>query len=492
MLTQTRSLGQFFRLDLTGLFILSLSLLLSACGGGGGGGTVAGGGIGGTGSVAAVGTVSAIGSVVVNGVRFDCTGATVTTDDGTVDQGPGDRCVTSNANGQLEPGMVVVVNGTSAGGVFTAQTVSAQNTVAGPAVNISTSLQSFSVLSQTIVVDDATRYQINGADSIGASGLAALAALSNPTVQVSGFRNDQGQILATFVETKTIANGEFEVKGIATNTGGVLSIGSLTINTGAFGVLTGCVEAKGSLSGNTLTLTQALSPDNDCNGGAVSGSVSQVEVEGVINGINATQDQFNVGGQAVTTTNATLFEGGVQADLINGMKVEVEGATVNGVLIAKKIQIKSNGVRIKATADGTYNSTTGIVSVLGIAVKVVTATEVDGDPLSTIGAGTRLEIEGSKSGASSINAAKLKVISGGGGNAPELRGPLDAKPVVGSFSILGVQVNTSDGTVFKNLTGAVIGETTFIANTAANDIVKAKGAENPNNRIAATEVENED
>jgi Domain of unknown function (DUF5666) len=425
---------------------------------------------------------------VVNGVTFDCTGATVTTDDGTVDQGPGDRCVTANQNGFLDPGMVVVVTGTSNNGAFTAQTVTAQNTVAGPAVSISTTGQSFTVLSQAIVVDDATRYQINGSNSTGAAGLAALAGLTSPTVQVSGFRNSIGQILATFVETKTIANGEFEVKGIAVDNGGVLSIGTLTINPAGFASLTGCVEAKGSLSGNTLTLTRALSPDNDCNGSAISGSLSQVEVEGIINSF-VSAAQFNVGGQAVVTNNATIFEGGTSADLLNGVKVEAEGSTTNGVLIAKKIQIKSNGVRIEGAADTALSN--GSFTILGITVKVVTATE---NELGTFLPGTRMRIEGSKSGATQMTAAKITDASGGGGGGSrtELRGPLDGNPSGSSFIILGVPVSTSGSTVFQDINGASITSAVFFANTRANDIVKARGTESPDNQISATEVENED
>ena len=481
--------GQLLRPDyINGIFLFMLSLILAACGGGGGGGgtVIGGGGIGGTGSVAAVGTVSAIGSVVVNGVTFNCTGAAVTTDDGTVDQGPGDRCVTANQAGILDPGMVVVVTGTSSGSVFTAQTVTAQNTVAGPAVSISATGQSFTVLSQSIVVDDATKYQINGSNITGAAGLVALAGLTNPIVQVSGFRNSSGQILATFVETKAIANGEFEVKGIAVDNGGTISIGSLTISLAGFSALTGCVKAKGSLNGSTLTLSRALTADNDCNGSAISGSLSQVEVEGIINNF-VSAAQFNVGGQAVVTNSATIFEGGTSVDLLDGVKVEAEGSTTNGVLVAKKIQIKSNGVRIEGAADTALSD--GSFTILGITVKVVTATE---NSLGTISAGTRMRIEGNKSGATQVTASKITNAGGGGGETrTELRGPLDANPSGSSFVILRVPVSTS-GATFQDKNGTSISAATFFANTTINKIVKARGTESPDNQISASEVENED
>ena len=63
-----------------------LSVLLAACGGGGGG-DIAGVGTGGTGTISStvsVGPISGFGSIIVAGVRFDDTTATVTDEDGTV------------------------------------------------------------------------------------------------------------------------------------------------------------------------------------------------------------------------------------------------------------------------------------------------------------------------------------------------------------------------------------------------------------------------
>jgi Domain of unknown function (DUF5666) len=466
--------------------LIILSLIVTACGGGGGGGTVVGGGgIGGTGSVASVGTVSAIGSVTVNGVTFSCVGATVTKDDETIDQGPGDNCIAAQTNGNLSVGSVVVVQGNNSGGTFTATTVSSSNQVFGPVANVSVTGLSFTVLSQTILVDDATRFEINGVQS---TGTGALSSLAGKTVEVSGFRNANGAILATLVETKSSASSEFELKGIVAGSPSAVTIGGVSIILGTQPAPTNgaCVEAKGSWNGTTLTLTQPLKSDDDCNGGSVSGNFVKAEVEGVIGGINAAQDQFNVGSQPVSA-NAATIEGGLRADLLNGVKVEAEGPIVNGTLVATKVLIKSNGVRIEGVTDTGLSN--GSFTILGITVRVITGTD---NQLGSIAAGTRLRLEGSKSGASQVNAAKITNASGGGGGTrTELRGPLDANPVVGSFKILGVQVNTG-GATFQNLSGGSISEATFVANTKANDIVKAKGTESPDNQIAATEIENED
>jgi hypothetical protein len=485
MLTLARSTGRFFCPNLKEIFLFTLSLLLAACGGGGGGGgtTVGGGGIGGTG---AVGTVSAIGSVTVNGVTYSCLGAVVTNDDGTVDQGPGDNCIAARDAGRLSVGSVVVVAGNKdASGNFTASTVNISNNVFGPATNISVQGLSFTVLNQTILVDDATRFELNGTQSSGSAGLTTLA--NGATVEVSGFRNASGEILATLVETKTATGGEFELKGIATVSGSTVTIGGVGI------VLNGqsppsngaCVEAKGTWNGTNLSLTQALRTDDDCNGGSLSGNLVQAEVEGVINGF-VSSAEFNIGSQKVTTNAATRYEGGAAADLLDGVKVEAEGTTLNGTLIATKVQIKSNGVRIEGVTDTALMG--GTFTILGITVKVVTAT--DNDLGSSIPSNTRLRVEGSKSGATQVTAAKISNASGGGGGTrTELRGPLDADPVSPSFAILGVQVQTSGSTQFN---GAASGSTAFFANTKKDQIVKARGTEATNNIITADEVENED
>ncbi len=477
-----------------GLLCILFSLALSACGGGGGGGGGIGGGGGGgslAGGIGGTGSVAAIASITVNGVKYSCSSTTFEDDDGPfTPSGSRDPCVEAEAAGRISSGSVVTVVGTTDNaGNATATSINISRSVRGPVANLNVTGQSFKVLGQTVLVDQNTK----------PSGIAMLSVLHDgDIVEVSGFRQPtnavlpNGAVLATLVKTVSVTNGESELKGFANVTGGSVTINGVAIaNVSPLPTNGQCVEAKGTFSGNTLTLTHALKSDDDCTGGsALGGSLTQAQVEGVITAFS-TVSNFTVGGQAINGSSASIL-GGLTTDLLNGVKVEIKGTLSSGVLNATQIEIKSNGVRIKATADGTYNTGTGIVSVLGIAVKVGTATELSGDPLNAIATGTRVEIEGSKSGSGTMNASKFKVITGGGGNnSPELRGPLDAKPVVGSFSILGVPVTTSGSTVFQNLSG-VSNEATFVANTNANDIVKVKGTEIPNNQISATDVENED
>ena len=496
----TRILGKFFSPAFKGLCLLASTLLVASCGGGGGGGggtVVGGGGIGGTGSVASVGVVTAIASVEVNGVKFSCVGATVTTDDGsTAPSGAGDSCVSSKGKGQLREGMVVVVKGSKdSGGNSTAATVTAESNVTGPAVNIDPTLQSFTVLSQFIDVDDNTLFEItNGLVIKGSSGLSFLA--GNPIVRVSGLPNAQGRILATFVEIKTtVPSTEFEVKGVVTaSTATTISIGSLNVilNGQATRAVGKCVEIKGTFDGaSTLTLG-SLKDDDDCSG-SVSGSFDQAQVEGIVSGVTTPTD-FLVAGQSVKIDANTVFSGGTALDLINGVKVEAEGSITNGVLLAKKLTIKSNGVRIEGRPDAA--ATGNSFTILGITVKVVAATEFNGSiSLGNIGPGASIRIEGSKTGAKQVTASKITNGSGGGGGTrTELRGPLDTDPDQANktFQILGVPINAAGASSFQDLAGNPISSATFFATVKANDIVKGRGSESPDNAITASEVEIED
>ncbi|MBA2721750.1 MAG: hypothetical protein H0U56_02385, partial [Methylibium sp.] len=87
---------------------------LAACGGGGGGGGD-GVGSGGTGSFA-VGPISGFGSVIVNGIRYDDSGADVFDDDG--------NAVTAN---DLRLGMVIEVTGSELASTATGPTANASS-----------------------------------------------------------------------------------------------------------------------------------------------------------------------------------------------------------------------------------------------------------------------------------------------------------------------------------------------------------------------------
>ncbi len=465
-------------LRLTGAALLTM--FVAACGGGGGGGAVAGG-TGGTGISS--GEVTAIGSVTVNGVTYSCDGAVIRDDDGTVDQGSGDTCVSANASGGLEPGMVVTIDGTA--NPPRATTVRIRPRARGPIASIDVPNSSFVVMGQTVIVDADTKFKLNGSRSTGSAGLNALTL--QMIVQVNGFPANNGAILATFIQTKTPpVSGEFEVKGVVDVTNGVVTLGNLTINAGTFtspALVDGlCVELKGSLNGSQLNLVRAPKADDDCDG--LGNNLAFAEVEGIVNSFTSSTAEFKVGEQRVILGSSLVErDGTVAEDLVDGAKVEVEGSVSGGLLTASKITFKRS-VRIQATLDSadTVNST---ASTMGITITWDSATRVDNTPA----AGQRFEIRGRKSGPTQVHATRIR--QSGGNTDTELRGPVDANPApaLPNFTILGVQVRTNQSTDFESIGGGATTQSAFFSALQANDVVKAKGSRPSGNIIDAREVE---
>ena len=183
--------------------LFATAMTVAGCGGGGGGNSTAIqpppepppiGGIEGTGL--AVGVISGFGSVIVNGVRYDTSDATITVDDS-----PG-------SESDLAVGQVIVLTGSvdDDGTTGTADTIDFDAEVEGPIASIAADGHSFVVLGQSVLIDDDTVYDNS----------LALPLQVEDEIEVSGFRQADGTILATRIETQT-PGSELEVKGTVVN-----------------------------------------------------------------------------------------------------------------------------------------------------------------------------------------------------------------------------------------------------------------------------------
>ncbi len=323
------------------LIVLSLAvLILSACGGSGGAGSSPGAAP--TAGLAS-GTIEGFGSVMVNGVKFEVEGAEVEFEHGT--------SVTISGATQaqhLSEGMQVEVEGSfdANGQTGTATRIivddELEGEIAALSTNMATGVMSFSILGQRVLaIPDAT--MIDAAAPLSGQ-LANLAA--GQFVEVHGLPDGAGTIQATFIEFKAAdqasfdlnAEGELELTGVITAMGtGTLSIGSQLVDTtsatidGPLSIGT-LVEVKGTLNGTTLAATLVHVEDG-------FDDQARIEVEGLVRNLSASQ--FNLNGQQVDYSSATFF-GGVEGDLINGLKVEAEGPVVAGLLAATKIKFKDS------------------------------------------------------------------------------------------------------------------------------------------------------
>src|ERR1700704_511004 len=319
-----------------------------------------GGGTGGTGATSSnpatsFGTITAFGSVFVNGVEFKTSGSTIVRD--------GNPAAESN----LRVGMVVTVNGSRSGSSGSAARIEVDDAVKG-FVEAKPDANHWTVMGQTVLVDDQTRFENNVQPGVG------------DFAEVHGLVVADGTISGGFIEKKNAPFPAFEVKGFVKNqndTAKTFQIGTLTVNyNGALinnmpnpagnawnGLL---VEAKGSICTGTAPVCGTLTASKVEPNGPQMQEAAEFEIEGFVTKINSPTD-FVVGNQRVVTTTSTIFEGGIAGDIAVGVKLEVEGVLSGGVLTASKVEF-GDGIKIEADIDTVGTSSLTLRGLPGITV----------------------------------------------------------------------------------------------------------------------------
>ncbi len=479
---------------LRALSLLCATLLTIACsGGGGGGGSADFAGIDRTGGPAfgfAFGTVTGFGSIIVNGVHYETDSSTFEIDDS-----PGSQ-------DDLSVGDVVLVEATRSSGSTTwnATSVTFDDNVEGPiaAGSLDATAGTFVVLGQTIITNADTSYD----DSFANPSFAGLSA--GQIVEISGFVNADGAIVATRIEPKPLST-EFEVTGLvsAHNSGAMtFMINALVVDYSSAasirdfpgGVINDgdLVEVKGTaFDAGSTTLTAT---DVEFKGGQIQGNAgARVEIEGLITRF-ASQSNFDVSGVTVDASNAT-FEGDV-GNLGLNVKVEVEGSlNDNDVLVATKVDVRrAKLIRVEAAVDSVDPSGNTFVT-LGITVEVDALTRMedkdfDVEPftLGDLNPGDVVRMRGSESSGSTADVLAT-LLERDDRSDTELQGFVDtaADPLI---TILGVQIDTS-GAVFRDENDAPMTRQTFFNRlvSESNALIKAVGQEVGVTAIDADEVE---
>ncbi len=464
-------------------FATLAGIMTVSCGGGGGSGEVASGGIGGTGISS--GAITGFGSIFVNGVEFDTSGASITMGGISVSES------------DLKLGMVVEVQGTISGASGTAITVVAEDAVKGPVDSVAADGLSLVALGQTILVTNVTIIDNN----IAGQDIRNLT--PGDLIEVHGLVKDDGVIGATRIELKG-ALVEFRVKGFVENTdtgAQTFTIGALTVDYSAAdtGDLAGgnpvngqLVEVKGQNAlglGGELIATK-VEPER-----LGVANAAQAEVEGFVTSLVSTSD-FDVSSQRVVTTGSTIFVGGLQGEIVVGLKVEVEGVLAGGILTATKVSFRDN-VKLESDVASVGASSLTLAGLPGITVTVDSQTEFKGNAtgFGDILTGDHVRIRGRPSTGNTVIASEVDERS------PDtdvvLQGPVDGPPAPLAdpiLSILGVVVDTSAivDANFEGLDDAATGRTAFFAAVAPARVVKAKGALGVGGTVAWDEIELED
>jgi hypothetical protein len=428
--------------------------------------------------------------VIVNGVRFDTSGAEFSVDDSPASQD------------DLAVGDVVTIRGrmNDDGRTGRADSVAGSDAVEGPVNSIDLAAGTLVVAGQLVITSADTSYD----DNIPGASLAGLA-IGN-YVEVAGFFDANGDIRATRIERKP-AGSEVEVNGIVANLQASVSftINDLTVNY-ATALIDDCpggalanglrVEAKGtSFNAGALVATKVECKGvGDDDGDDVG---DRREIEGLVTRFASITD-FDVAGRRVTTTASTVYERGTAADVQLNAKVEVEGTVdANGVLVARKVSIRrGSNIRIAAEVDAVGTDT---VTLLGITVRVDRLTRMedksDADEESfTVGdinVGDFLEVRGAELPAGSGEVLASRLEREDEADETEIQGPVTAiaQPDLGIF---GVTVTTNGSTEFEGLGDDEISAAEFFGTVVLGDLVKAKGAETGTSAVLAEEVEFED
>ena len=477
---------------------------IAACGGGGGGSSAAPpptasppppppppptGGIVRTGIAFAVGPITGFGSVIVNGISYDTSGATVLKDGSAASQD------------DLAVGQVIVIQGTidDDNTNAAAETIVFEDNVEGPVQSVDDANDILIVLGQTVRLGPGT--------SVDDSCPAALADfLAVPAVEVSGSVRADGSIDATRVECRSALPLEFEVTGAVSNldaTASTFNINDLVVdfalasidNFPGGSISNGDpVEAKGGTTlgpGGELVATRV-----EYKGARFAENEGDhAEIEGFITRFASATD-FDVAGIPVTTSDETQFEGGTAADLGLNLKVEAEGEFDSaGILNATKIDIKtSTNVRVTGLIDAVEGD---VVTVLGISIntdplttRFEDKTDADVDPLrvGNLAVNDYIEARGQELPPGEISA--FIVERDDADPRTELRGFVESGGVDRpTLTVLGVTIETNSGTVFRDATGAVLGADAFWDAVSEGSLVNVDGSESAATTILAEEVE---
>ena len=327
------------------------AITIVACGGSGVGVGLAG--IGGSGFIAS-GSISGFGSVFVNGVEYETDSATFDVD-GNLD----------GIESDLAIGMIVQVSGTinDDGVTGTATSISFDEELQGPVSAVSAPdadgiKRSLTILGLTVIIDSSsTTFDVDN-DTLPADfGFGTIA--ENDNVEVSGFFDTNGDLQATRIELKDnifntddsiieiegkifdyVDDSNFKIDGI---TGITIDASDANFDDIPNGLLENdlLVEVKGTLNSSfdTITATKIEGEDNTAD------DADRFELEGIITDY-VNDSKFKIGEIMVNASKASREP--TSLILENDAHVEVEGAIVDGILIATEVESEGGDIKVHA------------------------------------------------------------------------------------------------------------------------------------------------
>jgi len=313
----------FSRRQAATVLLAAAAALVSACGGGADSTSVTE-----SATSFASGPISGFGSVIVNGVRYDDSGATVLDDD------DGGR-----SRDALKLGMMVEVDGAQmnrAAAQGKALRIRYGSEIVGPVGSVNLGAGTLVVLGQTVQTTPNTVF-----DDGMAGGLAALTA--GTVVEVHAlFDAASGHYVATRIEGE-VSSSFYKLRGVIANldtTAKTFTIGGALIN---FAGLT-VAELPGVLANGQRVRVRLQAAQVASQWVAVAMRLGdrklddreEAHLRGAITALSS-PTAFQVNGLPVDARGASFPDG--RAGVLLGAQVEVEGRAVNGVLVAAKVEL---------------------------------------------------------------------------------------------------------------------------------------------------------
>jgi hypothetical protein len=338
-------------------------------------------GIGGSGYVSS-GSVTGFGSVFVNGVEFETDSSTFDVDgvQGTQDD--------------LAIGMIVQVSGSINADGITGNATSIryddqlQGPVKGPITyDADRVTATFTVLGVNVIIDSgSTSFDVSGDVTLPVNTPFDFDSIAdNNNIEVSGFFDSSGNLQATRIELKNISfdnSSIIEIKGtISALSSNTFSLGNLSVDASSAtlddlpnGLQNGLfVEVKGTLDASRTTL---IATEVDAEDNSVEDS-DEFELEGIITDY-VDDSNFKVSGIQVDASTASREPSTLT--LSNDARIEVEGAIVNGILVASEIESEGGDIKVHAKVTE-VNAAAGSFKVSPVAGQEITVTITTGTQL---------------------------------------------------------------------------------------------------------------
>jgi hypothetical protein len=315
------SVGQAGRWGWGGVAAVLAATLMAACGGGGSSGAD-----GGTAEAFAAGPISGFGSVIVNGVRFDDSSASIQDDDGV-----------RGSSDDLKLGTMVEIESgriDDSTGRAKALRIHFGSEIVGPVESVDTAAGSFVVMGQTVEVRPETVFD----DSLG-GGLSALTA--GLVVEVHAlFDAASGHYIATRIEDKASAL-TFKLRGVVS----ALDTTAKTFEIGGELISYANINAADlpALFGDGLRVRVRVQTTQ------VAGAWVAVSIRAGVRRMDD-HDDARLRGTVTAWTDATHFQvNGIAVDASGaridngpfamGDRVEVRGAARDGTVIATRVKV---------------------------------------------------------------------------------------------------------------------------------------------------------